>query len=65
MIVEMGVFVMMLYEVQVDSGIGYLLLFIEVLKVQDEEMILLNGDRLSCELIGVIGMIIFWNWFIN
>ncbi len=65
MTAEMGAPATMSYEVQADSGIGHLTSFIEALKSQHEETILPNGDRLSREPIGVIGMITPWNWPIN
>ncbi|OUD08405.1 aldehyde dehydrogenase family protein [Marivivens niveibacter] len=62
---EMGAPTTMSYDVQADSGIGHLQSFIAALKDQAEQQTLPNGDILSREPIGVIGMITPWNWPIN
>jgi aldehyde dehydrogenase (NAD+) len=65
MTTEMGAPATMSYNVQADSGIGHLEAFIAALEGQDEDVTLPNGDILSREPIGVVGMITPWNWPIN
>ncbi|THH36125.1 aldehyde dehydrogenase family protein [Aliishimia ponticola] len=65
MTAEMGAPATMSFDVQAESGIGHLVAFIDALEALDEEETLPNGDILSREPIGVVGMITPWNWPIN
>ncbi|SLN66321.1 aldehyde dehydrogenase family protein [Oceanibacterium hippocampi] len=65
MTAEMGAPATMSHDVQAESGIGHLESFIEALEALDEEETLPNGDILTREPIGVVGMITPWNWPIN
>ncbi|SNS85406.1 aldehyde dehydrogenase family protein [Tropicimonas sediminicola] len=65
MTAEMGAPATMSREVQAESGIGHLEAFIAALEAQEEELTLDNGDILTREPIGVVGMITPWNWPIN
>lgn len=62
---EMGAPATMSHDVQADSGVGHLASFIEALEELVEETTLPNGDILSREPIGIVGMITPWNWPIN
>ncbi|MEY8799977.1 aldehyde dehydrogenase family protein [Leisingera sp. XS_AS12] len=62
---EMGAPATMSHDVQAESGIGHLVSFIEALEKLAEEEVLPNGDILTREPIGVVGMITPWNWPIN
>jgi len=62
---EMGAPATMSHDVQAESGIGHLVSFIEALEKLAEEEVMPNGDILTREPIGVVGMITPWNWPIN
>ena len=62
---EMGAPTTMSYDVQAESGIGHLVSFIEALEQHVEHETLPNGDLLTRDPIGVVGMITPWNWPIN
>ncbi|MBY8977981.1 aldehyde dehydrogenase family protein [Rhodobacteraceae bacterium NNCM2] len=62
---EMGAPATMSHDVQAESGVGHLVSFIEALEGMHEEETLPNGDFLTREPIGVVGMITPWNWPIN
>ena len=65
MTAEMGAPATMSHHVQAESGIGHLVAFIDALEALAEEEELSNGDILTREIIGVVGMITPWNWPIN
>lgn len=65
MTTEMGAPATMAYDIQAQSAVGHLEAFIDALEGQDEEETLPNGDILTREPIGVVGMITPWNWPIN
>ncbi|PJE37506.1 aldehyde dehydrogenase family protein [Pseudooceanicola lipolyticus] len=65
MTTEMGAPATMSHDVQAASAIGHLEAFIAALDGLPEEETLPNGDILTREPIGVVGMITPWNWPIN
>lgn len=65
MTIEMGAPATMSREVQADSGVGHLASFIDAMEELVEEETLSNGDIVTREPIGVVGMITPWNWPIN
>lgn len=62
---EMGAPATMSHDVQAECGVGHLVSFIQALETQEDEETLANGDILTREPIGVVGMITPWNWPIN
>ncbi|MBZ4023125.1 aldehyde dehydrogenase family protein [Rhodobacter sp. TJ_12] len=62
---EMGAPITMAREMQAEAGIGHADGFIEALEGQEERWQLSNGDKMTREPIGPVGLITPWNWPIN
>ncbi|URK87186.1 aldehyde dehydrogenase family protein [Rhizobium sp. RCAM05350] len=62
---ELGAPLTMSREQQADVGVGHLQGFIDALKRLHTREVLLNGDVMLREPIGVCGLITPWNWPIN
>ena len=65
MTLEMGAPITFSRDQQADSGVGHLKSFIECLRALKEREILINGDILVREPVGICGLITPWNWPIN
>ena len=65
MTLEMGAPITFSHDVQADTAIGHLEVFIKALEQQPEREDLGNGDVLVREPVGVCGLITPWNWPIN
>lgn len=65
MLTEMGTPITFSRDSQADAAIGHLNGFIEALEQLEDQNILLNGDILVREPIGICGLITPWNWPVN